>query len=174
MRINESALLETMDRDRLPQWLSSRVCLLWKSCKRHRFDPWVGKIPWRKEWQSAAVFLAGKTHGQRNLMGYSPYIRLQRVGHDWSNLACIHAWIKKKRELRTSSTSETMSGECVSKEGMVNSEAQIDGDRKGISKFWQHSCLLFDSEKIRLVECRDVMMNWSEERMKNRGKGEYT
>ena len=31
---------------------------------------------------------------------------------------------------------------------MVNSEVQIDGDRKGISKFWQHSCLLFDSEKI--------------------------
>ena len=56
---------------------------------------------------------------------------------------------------------------------MVNSEAQIDGDRKGISKFWQHSCLLFDSEKIFLVECRDVMMNWSEERMKSRGKGKY-
>ena len=56
---------------------------------------------------------------------------------------------------------------------MVNSEVQIDGDRKGISKFWQHSCLLFDSEKIFLVECRDVMMNWSEERMKSRGKGKY-
>ena len=72
-----------MDRDGLPQWLSSKDCLLWKSCKRHRFDPWVGKIPCRRERQSTPVFLAGKTHGQRNLMGYSPYKRSQRVGHDW-------------------------------------------------------------------------------------------
>ena len=32
--------------------------------KRHRFDPWVGKIPWRRKWQPALVFLPGKCHGQ--------------------------------------------------------------------------------------------------------------
>ena len=37
------------------------------------FNPWAGKIPWRKEWQSIAVFLPGKSHGQRSLMGYSPW-----------------------------------------------------------------------------------------------------
>ena len=31
------------------------------------FDPWVGKIPWRKEWQPTPVFLPGESHGQRNL-----------------------------------------------------------------------------------------------------------
>ena len=35
------------------------------------FDPWVQKIPWRREWQSTPVFLPGKPHGQRSLTGYS-------------------------------------------------------------------------------------------------------
>ena len=44
-------------------------------CRRHkrfRFDPWVGKIPWRGKWQPTPVFLPGKSHGQRSLAGYSP------------------------------------------------------------------------------------------------------
>ena len=32
-------------------------------------DPWVGKIPWRREWLSTPVFLPGESHGQRNLLG---------------------------------------------------------------------------------------------------------
>ena len=30
-------------------------------------DRWVGKIPWKKEWQPTPVFLPGESHGQRNL-----------------------------------------------------------------------------------------------------------
>ena len=44
-----------------------------KRCKRHRFDPWVGKIPWRRAWQPTSVFLPGDSCGQRNLAGYSPW-----------------------------------------------------------------------------------------------------
>ena len=40
--------------------------------KRCRFDPWVGKIPWRRAWQSTPVFLPGEPHGQRSLAGYCP------------------------------------------------------------------------------------------------------
>ena len=40
--------------------------------KRHRFDPWVRKSPWRRAWQPTPVFLPGKSHGQRSLTGYSP------------------------------------------------------------------------------------------------------
>ena len=29
-------------------------------CRRHRFDPWVGKIPWRRKWQPTPVFLSGE------------------------------------------------------------------------------------------------------------------
>ena len=39
--------------------------------KRRRFDPWVGKIPWRRAWQPTLVFLPGESHGQRSLVGYS-------------------------------------------------------------------------------------------------------
>ena len=37
-----------------------------------RFDPWVGKIPWRREWLPTPVFLPGEFRGQRRLEGYSP------------------------------------------------------------------------------------------------------
>ena len=39
------------------------------------FDPWVGKIPWRRKWQPTPVFLPGEFHGQRSLLGYSPWGR---------------------------------------------------------------------------------------------------
>ena len=40
--------------------------------KRHRFDPWFGKILWRRAQQPTPVFLPGESHGQRSLVGYSP------------------------------------------------------------------------------------------------------
>ena len=40
---------------------------------RRRFDPWVGKIPWRRAWQPTSVFLPGESHGQRSLAEYSPW-----------------------------------------------------------------------------------------------------
>ena len=40
--------------------------------RKHRFDPWVGKSPWRRIWQPTPVFLPGKFHGQRSLVGYTP------------------------------------------------------------------------------------------------------
>ena len=40
-----------------------------RRCRRHRFDPWVREIPWRKKWQLTPVFLPGKSHGQRSPVG---------------------------------------------------------------------------------------------------------
>ena len=39
--------------------------------KRSRFDPWVGKIPWKRAWQHTLVFMPGGSRGQRNLVSYS-------------------------------------------------------------------------------------------------------
>ena len=39
------------------------------------FNPWVGKIPWRRAWQPIPVFLPGKSHGQSSLVGYGPRSR---------------------------------------------------------------------------------------------------
>jgi len=41
-------------------------------CRRPGFDPWVGKIPWRREWQPTPLFLPGEFHGQKRLVGHSP------------------------------------------------------------------------------------------------------
>ena len=49
--------------------------------KRCGFNPWVGKIPWRRAWQLTPVFLPGESHGQRSLEGLQS-MGLQRVGHD--------------------------------------------------------------------------------------------
>ena len=57
----------------------SQVALVVKNLPVHSgdlrwgFDPWVGKISWRKNWQSTPVFLPGEPHGQRRLVGYSPW-----------------------------------------------------------------------------------------------------
>ena len=37
------------------------------------FDPWVGKMPWRRAWQLTPVFSPGESPGQRSLAGYSPW-----------------------------------------------------------------------------------------------------
>ena len=39
--------------------------------KRHGFNPWIRKIPWRRAWQPIPIFLPGESHEQRNLEGYS-------------------------------------------------------------------------------------------------------
>ena len=36
-------------------------------------DLWVGKMPWSRKWQCTAVFLPGESHGQRSLVGNSPW-----------------------------------------------------------------------------------------------------
>ena len=54
----------------LPRWFSGkRICLQYRRHQRHGFDLWIGKIPWRREWQPTLVFLPGKSHRQRNLAG---------------------------------------------------------------------------------------------------------
>ena len=44
-------------------------------------DPWLGNIPWRREWLSGPLFLPGEFHGQRSLVGYNPRVR-KRDRHD--------------------------------------------------------------------------------------------
>ena len=66
-------LVNAVTQLELPSWLNSQgpAC----QCRRRRrrgFEPWVRKIPWSRKWQLAPVFLPGKFHGQRSLMGDSP------------------------------------------------------------------------------------------------------
>ena len=64
---------------RLPWWL--RWYRIYLQCKRSKFNPWVGMIPWRREWLPTPLFLPGEIHGQRSLVGFHQWSH--RVGHDW-------------------------------------------------------------------------------------------
>ena len=54
-----------------------------RRCRKCGLNPWVGKIPWRRQWQSTPVFLPGKSHGQKSLESYS----LWGPKSVWHNLA---------------------------------------------------------------------------------------
>ena len=58
-------------RKGLPKWLSGKESTC--QCRRCGFNPWVGKIPSKRGWLPTPVFLSGKSHGQRSLVGYSPW-----------------------------------------------------------------------------------------------------
>ena len=64
----------------LPRWLAGKESAY--QSRRPRFDPRVGKIPWRRQWQPIPVFSPGKSHGQRGLVGYSSR-GCKRVGLHW-------------------------------------------------------------------------------------------
>ena len=67
------SLYATYKNSRLPWWLGSKeICLQCRSHGRNGFDPWVGKMPWRRAWQPTSVFLPRESHRQRSLVGYSP------------------------------------------------------------------------------------------------------
>ena len=53
------------------QW--QRTCCQCRRRKGPGFNPWVGKILWRREWQPTPVFMPGKSLGKRILVGYSPW-----------------------------------------------------------------------------------------------------
>ena len=74
IKLNHSDFVRSPKRRHFPGVSAGKehVCQC-KRPERHRFDPCVRKIPWRKKWQPAPIFLLEKFHGQRSLVGYSPW-----------------------------------------------------------------------------------------------------
>ena len=74
-----------MTHRRLSRWLSQwRVC---PQCGWPGFDPWVGKILWRRKWQPTPEFLPGEFHGQRRLVGYSSWGHKESDTSEWLTFA---------------------------------------------------------------------------------------
>ena len=59
-----------LGKNPLPDQHTAPQC---RRSRRHVFDPWVGKMPWRRKWQPTPVCFPGESHGQRSLEGYSPW-----------------------------------------------------------------------------------------------------
>ena len=72
-------------------------------CGRPEFDPWVGKMFWRRAWQPTLVFLPGESPWTEKPGGLQS-MGLQRVGHDWANKHTQHIrrgrGHQRKRKLR--------------------------------------------------------------------------
>ena len=76
----------------IPKWLSSKESACqFRRHRRREFDPWVGKIAWRKGWQPTPIFLPGKFHGQRTW-----WATVHEVTKSWTRLshwAHVHVYI---------------------------------------------------------------------------------
>ena len=95
----------------LPWWVSSKVSTC--QCRRHELDHWVKKIPWRRKWQLTLVFLPGKFHGQRSLVGYSPWSckRVQKQHIIEANIESICFLHKKSQHYGVEACLKKMSTE---------------------------------------------------------------
>ena len=74
----------------------------YRSHKRHGFDPWVGKIPCRRKCQATPVLLPGTAHGQRSLVGDSPWShkesdRTERLHFSEARSRCLDRHSEERR-----------------------------------------------------------------------------
>ena len=95
------------------EWMKILCWLRWQrnclQCRKPGLDPWVRKIPWRREWLPTPMFLPGEFHGQRSLAGYRPWGRKELDTTEWLTLSlsnrkrrncsvaynsCRHPWLE--------------------------------------------------------------------------------
>ena len=105
--------------------------------KRQEFDPWVGKIPWRRKWQLTPVFLPGGSHGQRVLVGCSPQ------GHEESNM--------------TEHTTQQLIYSVVLVSGVQQSDSKMSRLLVGNNDCWYVQCNILavrkEGQDARLLAC---------------------
>ena len=72
-------------------------------CRKPGFDPWIRKIPWRREQLPTSVFLPGEFHGQRSLAGYRPWGRKESDTTEWpahTFLICEYPYLEYYKAFR--------------------------------------------------------------------------
>ena len=95
-----------------PWWL--RWQRFWLPGRRHGFDPWVGKITWRREWLLSLVFSPGEFHGQRSLVGYSLWGRKELDTTEWLTLSpsCLNSHLSSALSIKPA-TPKAMCLHCI-------------------------------------------------------------
>ena len=88
-------------------WLLAHTEMICLQCGRPKFNPWVGKIPWRREWLPTPLFWSGEFHGL-----HSPWGR--KVRHDWVTFTKLKdSQIDKDWKLKIRSVDENVEKEEV-------------------------------------------------------------
>ena len=91
---------------------------------------WVGKMPWRREWQPTLVFLPGESHGQTSLAGYSPWGRKELGMTERSSLTSLWALVVKNLPAKAGDVRDV---------SLIPGSGRSPGGRHGNSL--QYSCL---------------------------------
>ena len=103
-------------------------------CKRCRLDPWVGKIPWNRKSYPTPVFLPGKSHEQRSLVGYIPWGCKESDKTEVTEDAHTHMGCRKQKNAPEESFSVTVTlclpADKLSPQGIclyINMNVEMDG-----------------------------------------------
>ena len=76
---------------------SKSICL---QCGRPGFNPSFRKKPCTRKWQSSSVFLPGKSHGWRSLVGYSPWGRKELEMTEWLHFLSFFLFLLRNLSLK--------------------------------------------------------------------------
>ena len=104
-----------------------------RTCKRRRFDPWVGKICWSRKWHPTPVFLPGKFHANSSLAVYNPW------GHKELDTP-EHFWVGNGNPYQYSCLENSMQEEPTVLQSMRSQRAGHDLATKQI--YYTHICVL--------------------------------
>ena len=83
----------------LPLWLG--WCRIHLQCRRPGFDPWVGKIPWRRERVPTPVFWPGEFHGLYSLWGHKESDTTERLSLFTHGKESREQWALHSHQLET-------------------------------------------------------------------------
>ena len=121
--------------------------------KRCRFNPWVGKISWRRAWEPTPVFLHGESHGQRSLAGYSPWVTVSSHTHTHTRSSSALLYISLPFSLDGSFGEHSIFLSDKNQADSPSLRAAVNLSPAASMK-WQALCFtLHPSARHKLVEC---------------------
>ena len=124
-------------------------------CRRPGFGPWVGKIPWRRQWQPTPVFLPGESYGRRSLVGYHP--QGCKESDTTERLHSLTERVFSSTDLRLSYTEflplffssfHSTSPRCYTHKGMMNKQ---QGDAHGQRVIRNRKKIILMDQKIHFI-----------------------
>ena len=134
----------------LSRWYSGKesTCQC-RRFKRHWFNPLVRKSHWSRKKQLVSVFLPGKFHGKRSLVGYSPWGH--RVRHNWVT-EHIHMYpvdrTQKRKESMSLSTENSQTEMQKEKQNTRTKNRGIQRDTETNWKISQRLKLKYIKQKV--------------------------
>ena len=108
---------------------------------------WSTQSNWRRKWQSTPVLLPGKSHGQRSLVGYSPWVRKESDTTERLHVHSAHKLNKQGDNIQLWHTPFPMTHSSTKNTSLLASA----GDRSVSSEAWKYDTPATDGENTSQV-----------------------